>query len=112
MKILFAFNLHLLKLPHGTYYNFIKNKDKVKVKELKDEFFKPLIQKPFEKSSERMAAAQIRHQLRREGHEIGCKRAKRLMKEMELIPCSQSQVQFDYTPSAYGKRNELRQQFN
>ena len=110
------FSLHsictYLDLPRGTYYNYIKNKNKVKVEDLKDEFFKPLIRQAFEKSGERMTAAQIRHRLRRDGHEIGCKRIKRLMKEMELIPYSQRQVQFDYTPSAYGKRNKLRRQFN
>ena len=100
-----------LDLPRGTYYNYIKNKNKVKVEDLEDEFFKPLIRQAFEKSGERMTAAQIRHRLRRDGHEIGCKRVKRMMKEMKLIPYSQRQIRFDYTPSAYGKRNKLRRQF-
>lgn len=59
-----------------------------------------------------MTAAQIRHRLRQNRHAIGCKRVKRLMKEMELIPYSQRQARFDYTPSAYAKRNKLRWQFN
>lgn len=81
-----------LDLPFGTYYNYIKSKNKIKVEDLKDEFFKPLIRQAFEKSGERMTAAQIRHRLRRDGHEIGFKRIKRLMKEMELIPYSQRHV--------------------
>lgn len=110
------FSLHsictYLDLPRGTYYNYIKSKNKIKVEDLKDEFFKPLIRQTFEKSGERMTAAQIRHRLRRDGHEIGFKRIKRLMKEMELIPYSQRQARFDYTSSVYGKRNKLRQRFN
>ncbi len=101
-----------LNLPRGTYYNYVRSKNKIKVEDLEDEFFKPLIQQTFEKSGERMTAAQIRHRLRRDGHEIGCKRIKRLMKDMELIPYSQRQIRFDYTSSAYGKRNKLRQRFN
>lgn len=34
------------------------------------------------------------------------------MRELKLIPYSQRQAWFDYTPSAYGKRNKLGQQFN
>lgn len=36
-----------------------------------------------------MTDAQIRHRLRRDGYEIGCKRVKHMMKEMKLIPYSQ-----------------------
>ena len=39
-------------------------RDRIKVEDLKDEFFKPLIRQTFEKSGERMTAAQIRHRLR------------------------------------------------
>ena len=81
-----------LDLPFGTYYNYIKSKNKIKAEDLKDEFFKPLIRQAFEKSGERMISAQIRHRLRRDGHEFGFKRIKRLMKEMELIPYSQRHV--------------------
>lgn len=101
-----------LDLPRGTYYNYIKSKDKVKVGDLKDEFFKPLIKQIFEKSGERMSAAQIRHRLKREGHEIGCKRVKRLMNDMKLIPYSQRQVRFYYNPTASGRKNKLKRQFN
>ena len=87
------FSLHsictYLDLPRGTYYNYIKNKNKIKVEDLKDEFFKPLIRQTFEKNGERMTAAHIRHRFRRDGHEIDFKRIKRLMKEIKLIPYSQ-----------------------
>lgn len=51
-----------LDLPCGTYYNYIENKNKVKVEDIKDEFFKPLIQQAL-KNGERMTVAQIRHRL-------------------------------------------------
>lgn len=60
-KLVGRFSLHsictYLDLPRGTYYNYIKNKNKVKAEDLKDEFFKPLIQQIFERSGERMTSA-------------------------------------------------------
>ncbi len=100
-----------LDLPRGTYYNYKRAQTKIKVDTVRDETFQPLIKSVFQKSGERFSAAAIRHKLKAQGYEIGVKRIKRLMAEMNLVPISRRNVTFYYNPSSYGRKNKLKRQF-
>ncbi len=101
-----------LELPRGTYYNYIKSKEKVKIEDLKDNEFKSLIKAVFEKSEGRMSASGIRYRLKIDGYRISSKRVKRLMDEIELVPISAKETKYYYNPSSFGRKNKLKRRFN
>lgn len=74
----------LLKLPHGTYYNFINRKVEVKQQNIIDKTLKNNIKEIFEISKGRLGPKKIYIKLKERGIKTSIKKVSTLMKELGL----------------------------
>lgn len=74
----------LLKLPHGTYYNFINRKVEVKQQDIIDKTLKNNIKEIFEISKGRLGPKKIYIKLKERGIKTSIKKVSTLMKKLGL----------------------------